>query len=315
LPSGPGPDGELGTPVREYLPRRWSLRLAIAAGVFVLAFFLAILSSRLKETVTVPDPGNPEGPPRTHVVYKVRRGFRNIFNMTVLVGFGAVVYYLVWTLRTFRLRVVVCENGLLFERRWSRTRCLWADVKEVYHVKQRQQLLVSWTTWYCRVVKRNGEEFRFPSPLNFLFGGFLPGGRRVMLGQLVYQVFIQTVFRNPLPGIGELCDTVLQKTRPLLLAEMPAALDRGERVSLGPIIQIGPEGVRFRNSVLPWGDLDLVTCGGGVGMAAGILRLRQKSSQKWWLEVGSAYVANRDALLAILKQKYRIPVEQLDEGD
>jgi hypothetical protein len=305
------PDDDLGPLIREYRPRRWALRLAIAAGIFLTGVAIIVYSINTREIIErrIDDSDRI----RRSVQYTVPAGIRSAGDWMAVLGAFATLYYLGWTLRALNLRAAVHERGLVYRRWFRQVASPWAEISQVYYARQRQRLLFSWTTYYCRVVRRDGGSITLPSQLTKLIAG-MGGTHEGNLIRLGYSIFVHVFFRNPLPGMAELCNAIRGQAAAAQLPKVWQALQRGEKVGLGELLAMGPAGLTHGNAVLPWGELEQISVGGGVGVSAGAIRFRRRGAEALWLVVHSSALANRDVLLEVAR-RYRVPVENLDGDD
>lgn len=299
--------------IDEYRPReRWGRRLGIAGSLFLLAFLIALVATKWRKPYEPPPdlpPGIREERMRTEAgrtVPVLPRGVRSLAIPSVLVAGVMTLYYLIFTLRTLNLRVILCQNGFHFHHWRDRVPCSWTEVQDLYYYANPQKWMVSWTTYYCQVVKQDGSAILLPSPLNYLFRP-----KKASLHLLLYQIFIHVVFRHPLPRMKELCETIQEKATQAMLPRIRAALSRGEWVAFGPDLRISPEGIAHGEAVLSWKEVRLIRLGGGIGVDAAFLRIGERKKDNWWLEIHSSQVANWDALLELAEHHFRVRVERL----
>src|SRR5262249_53527240 len=145
-PPPPAPD-ELGILLKEYRPKRWALRLGIAVAVFLTGVAIIVYYVNTREVIE--EVTEERNEVRTYARYTVPEPIRHAGDWMAVLGAFAVLYYLVWTLRTLNLRVAVHERGFVYRRWFRRIACPWTDIAKVYYFRQRQALVFSWTTYYC----------------------------------------------------------------------------------------------------------------------------------------------------------------------
>lgn len=308
-PPPPAPD-ELGILLKEYRPKRWALRLGIAVAVFLTGVAIIVYYVNTREVIE--EVTEERNEVRTYARYTVPEPIRHAGDWMAVLGAFAVLYYLVWTLRTLNLRVAVHERGFVYRRWFRRIACPWTDIAKVYYFRQRQALVFSWTTYYCSVVRRDGRRITLPSPLTKLIAGMGPT-YQANLFRLVYSIIVHVVFRNPLPGVAELCDVIRRNVTELQLPSAWQALHRGEQVNLGDALALAPQGLLHDGTMLPWRDLTSISVGGGVGVTAGMIRFQRRGGDGFALH--SYTVANRDVLLAIARRRYHVTVQNHDGDD
>jgi hypothetical protein len=99
---------ELGSPIEEFVPRRWWIGLAISAGFLVVLLPIAILAkSADNQALAIP-----------------------ALILILVAGFLCCALA-VLTVMTLKRRVVVCEKGIFIQGLTTTTTCLWNDVGEV----------------------------------------------------------------------------------------------------------------------------------------------------------------------------------------
>src|SRR5262249_32903490 len=131
----PAPD-ELGILLKEYRPKRWALRLGIAVAVFLTGVAIIVYYVNTREVIE--EVTEERNEVRTYARYTVPEPIRHAGDWMAVLGAFAVLYYLVWTLRTLNLRVAVHERGFVY-RRWFRRIACPLD-------RHRQGLLLSTTS-------------------------------------------------------------------------------------------------------------------------------------------------------------------------
>jgi hypothetical protein len=285
----------LGRVLKEYRPRRYGLRLAIASVILLCGIVLATLASRYT-TYTRGGTEEDPGPVRTYKLYVWGQGVRDAGFLTSIAAGLCTLYYLLHTLRGFNLRAVLCEKGLLYQRWWRKVPCPWTDIESVYYARRPQWLVFSWYSYFLEINTRHGATIRFPSPLNVVIAPLY--GQQLV--QLALQILLHALCRSPFPNMEEIGKAIEREATAAILPRVQAALKGGEKVAFG-ILEMDPHGLSYGKSTLAWGRVGQLRIN-PVTFSYDQLQISEADGRSW-AQIPVAQIGNLEVLLKVLKAR------------
>jgi hypothetical protein len=264
--AGPADHPVLGRFRKEYRGVRWWIPLSVAGGLFLFLLVLEILAS-IRITGQLPrERGDPTPPEigRRPFSYGLDRNHATISTLLFFSGLAATALVFP-ALRSRKLRLALYENGFQYSHYSRRFESTWDDLKQVWARTTRGLFFGAVEEASIRVEKFDGSELSFSMFLS---------------------------------GLGEFCRVLRQSVVRVMVPRARAALDRGERVSLGGL-SFGAEGMKYADMTLPW---DRVA---GFSILNGVFMITQKvnGGVDYWVRLRGSFMANLDTFLVLFLDK------------
>ncbi|MCI0461045.1 MAG: hypothetical protein L0Z62_29200 [Gemmataceae bacterium] len=183
-------------------------------------------------------------------------------------------------LRGMNLQLLLCEHGFQY-RRFSRcVSARWQDVAAVLYAREYVPSGKSLFVEILTVTLRDGKEIGLPSNLG---------------------------------DLHEIYTYLNTATRPLLVQQAQAALDRGESLRFGDDLRLQPTGLVYKGQHRGWEYVPrAVVCAAPIATTPGsrstlAVRLEGLDPAQVWC-LGASLVPNCHVLLELLESRFRVPV-------